>query len=117
LDYTDSLRPNYEAWKPVSLKDDVITLEKAYLLAEKVDRLSSQKSEDSRKNNQSNLSKQSFAKTNSKSTLSEEDHFKKVKQRICFYCTEQGHFLSECPKLKKIIDDNKRSIFDSKSLN
>ena len=84
MEYTDSLRPNYEAWKRVSLKGDVITLEKAYLLAEKVDRLSSQKPDDSRKNNQSNFSRQSFAKTNSKSTLSEENHFKKVKQMICF---------------------------------
>jgi len=117
LEYTDSLRPNYEAWKRVSLKGDVITLEKAYLLAEKVDRLSSQKPDDSRKNNQSNFSRQSFAKTNSKSTLSEENHSKKVKQMICFYCREQGHFQSECPKLKKIIEDNKRSIFNSNSLN
>ncbi|ORX76131.1 hypothetical protein BCR32DRAFT_248981 [Anaeromyces robustus] len=31
LDYTDTLKGNYEAWRRISLKDDSITLEKAYL--------------------------------------------------------------------------------------
>lgn len=38
LDYADSLQNNHEAWKKVSLKDD-ISLQKAFKLAEKVDRL------------------------------------------------------------------------------
>lgn len=39
LDYTDSLQPNYEAWKRVSLQSNELSLEKAYLVAERVDRL------------------------------------------------------------------------------
>eukprot|EP00833_Pecoramyces_ruminatium_P013844 jgi/Orpsp1_1/1187876/evm.model.d7180000060854.1 len=38
LDYADSLQPNVEAWKKISMKDD-ITLMKAFTIAEKVDRL------------------------------------------------------------------------------
>eukprot|EP00833_Pecoramyces_ruminatium_P012611 jgi/Orpsp1_1/1186643/evm.model.d7180000052195.1 len=38
LDYAESLQNNREAWKRVSLKDD-ISLEKAFSVAEKVDRL------------------------------------------------------------------------------
>jgi len=38
LDYAESLRGNFEAWKKVSLKDN-ISLNKAFIIAEKVDRL------------------------------------------------------------------------------
>jgi len=38
LDYCDSLKTNYAAWKKVTLKGD-INLKKAYEVAEKIDRL------------------------------------------------------------------------------
>jgi len=41
LDYIDSIQPNYEAWKMLSLRGEDISLEKAFLIAEKVDRLNS----------------------------------------------------------------------------
>jgi len=36
---------------------------------------------------------------------------------MCFYCTENGHYQSQCPKLKEIIDKNKEIIFNSRLLN
>jgi len=51
LDNTDFLKPYYKVWKLVFLKGDTITLERAYLLAKKVYRLSSHRTEGPRKNN------------------------------------------------------------------
>jgi len=39
LDYIDSIQNNYEAWKKLYLKND-ISMDKAFKIAEKVDRLS-----------------------------------------------------------------------------
>lgn len=39
LDCIDSLIPNYEVWKRVSLRGDNINLEKTFLLSKKLDRL------------------------------------------------------------------------------
>jgi len=42
-----------------------------------------------------------------------------VSKITCFYCKEKGHFQVDCPKLNKIINENKKIIFnnDNKSLN
>jgi len=120
LDYTDSLKPNYEAWKRVALKGDTLTLEKAYTLAEKVDRLSNQNrtTGTARDNftNWQNTPTNPF-KIDTQQSTTENEPRQKVKQTTCFYCTEKGHYQSDCPKLKKIIDNNKKNIFEKKPLN
>jgi len=115
LDYADSLRPNYEAWKRVSLKGDTITLEKAYSLAEKIDRLSNV--HNTKVNPNWLKPNESTSKWNSNSLPDEREPYSKLKSMVCFYCLEKRHYQSDCPKLKRIIEGNKKNIFSHKPLN
>ncbi|ORX78805.1 hypothetical protein BCR32DRAFT_281937 [Anaeromyces robustus] len=103
LDYVDSLQPNYEAWKRVSLQSDELSLERAYLVAEKVDILkrnnvSSQKLDP---NNQRHLER----------TQKEENLNNNI---TCFYCKKKGHYQAACPTLNELIKKNREEIFTQK---
>jgi len=134
LDYAESLINNKEAWKRVSLKDD-ISLEKAFSVAEKVDRLNlsrggengnSNAQQYSTNNNYSQNSNQSFRR---KPTVVEQKPISKGNEmdelvskmrnltiKTCYFCSEKGHYQQQCPKLRAIIEENKNKLFN-KSLN
>ena len=134
LDYADSLQGNHEAWKRVSLKDD-ISLNKAFTIAEKVDRLISKSNFETNESNYNSFKKRSnFSKNNFKSKSfieprktekTEKDHevddltkrMKKLTINTCFFCTEKGHYQTECPKLRAILAENRKQYYESKRLN
>ena len=131
LDYADSLQNNKEAWKRVSLKDN-ISLNKAFAIAEKVDRLIPKIAYESEENNYSNYNKSSnFNKKKFKNKSFPEsrksvkdpdvdDLTKRMKNltiSTCFYCKEKGHYQHNCPKLKAIVDKNRQEFFENKNLN
>jgi len=107
LDYVDSLQPNYEAWKRVSLQSEELSLEKAYLVAERVDRL--------KRNNGIILSQQldSNSKRHSDRTYKEEYSSSGTNSEkiTCFYCKKKGHYQASCPTLNDLIKKNKEEIF------
>ena len=117
LDYSDSLRGNYEAWKRVSLKGDTITLERAYSLAEKVDRLNTQVVNNSSKDTFWKKQKPINSKIEINSDKNGLNSLHKSKLMTFFYCMEKGHYQAECPKLKQIIEENKKNIFQNEPLN
>jgi len=110
LDYIDSLQPNYEAWKMVSLRGEDITLEKAFLIAEKVDRLNSAQLDNNNRNSSprmnNNVKGPRFGSP-TKGMWNRPD--KKNREDItCFFCKEKGHYQSECPKLKLTVNSNNK---------
>ena len=133
LDYAESLQNNKEAWKRVSLKDE-ISLEKAFTVAEKVDRLSLIRGNDNgnssiqqnpSNNNHNNHLNQSFRR---KPVVEQKPIDKGIERdelvykmrnltiKTCYFCGEKGHYQQQCPKLRAIIEDNKNKLF-SKNLN
>ena len=134
LDYADSLQNNHEAWKRVSLKDD-ISLNKAFSIAEKVDRLIPKSNQDSHENyynnmnRRSNFNNSSFKKKSytevkkmekAKKDSDVEDLTKRMKNltiSTCFFCSEKGHRQFECPKLQAIINENRKQFYENQHLN
>ena len=122
LDYADSLENNPEAWKRVSLKDD-ISLEKAFSVAEKVDRLTTRTN---RTEGESSSSRTTFrSSTSYKPEVREarkqekkgdvDDLVKKMRNlkiKACFFCREPGHVQYDCPKLRSIVEENKTKIYN-----
>ncbi|KAL6617749.1 hypothetical protein U3516DRAFT_865566, partial [Neocallimastix sp. 'constans'] len=129
LDYVDALENNQEAWKPVALDDD-LTLSKAYQIAEKVDRLQNRHNFTSNNSFSNNYSRSNLRSSNtnnynnqksfdklrierSKEGKEMEDLTRKMKNltiKVCYFCKEQGHFQSNCPKLRKIMTN--KSVFN-----
>lgn len=107
LDYVDSLQPNYEAWKRVSLRSEELSLERAYLVAERVDRL--------RRINEITPSQQldSNGKRHSNRSYKEEysSPVTNSEKITCFYCKKKGHYQASCPTLNDLIKKNKEEIF------
>ena len=134
LDYADSLKNNKEAWKKVSLKDD-ISLKKAFAIAEKVDRLMPTFNQEINENFRTNFNNsykssnfnnnQSKGKVFNDSKIKEKDstvdnltkRIKGLTVSTCFFCSEEGHFQTECPKLNAIIKKNRQEYFENKRLN
>eukprot|EP00833_Pecoramyces_ruminatium_P018412 jgi/Orpsp1_1/1192444/evm.model.d7180000093291.1 len=141
LDYADSLQPNVEAWKKISMKDD-ITLMKAFTIAEKVDRLtiktqSSGYTPINYNNTQINYNKKVWnpnALTNTtksnnfikkenngadkKNNLQKDiddltNKMKHLSVRVCYYCKESGHYKNNCPELRKLINKNKQELVNN----
>ena len=134
LDYAESLANNREAWKRVSLKDD-IDLEKAFTIAEKVDRLTTRMNSENFDNPYFSNSHLKF-KSSNKNHFNHKDHhvgnkkfkkdvdmddltkrMKKLTISVCFFCGEEGHYLKICPKLKSKIDANRKKYLEEKHLN
>jgi len=134
FDYADSLRNNREAWKKVSLKDN-ISLNRAFTIAEKVDRLDIRGDFDnfSHTNVRSTTqisyttpNKLNYNKTSShtikkpeKDTVMENltRQMKNLKISTCFFCGEPGHYQQNCSKLNAIIQENKKRYYENKPLN
>ncbi|ORX82284.1 hypothetical protein BCR32DRAFT_279006 [Anaeromyces robustus] len=72
---------------------DVISLRKAFEIAEKVDRLITRSDDDFSDHSQFN----SYELTKK---------MQKISINVCFFCKEEEHYQPECPKLKAIIDEN-----------
>lgn len=135
LDYAESLQNNKEAWKRVSLKDD-ISLKKAFKVAEKVDRLitrldnepttsrgnSPAKSFQRNTNQLVNSSKKKVDTYIPKKITEDDDivditnRMRKLTIKACFFCREKGHYQNRCPKLQAIIEENKKQL-QNESLN
>jgi len=137
LDYADSLQGNLEAWKKVSLKDN-ISLTKAFSIAEKVDRLTIKSTHNTTTFNNTQSSRQRFipklrnsssptvtpsnytssvstTSVNSNNTLDSDmaDLTKKMRNlsiKACYFCQEQGHFQNNCPKLRSILEKNRQEL-------
>ena len=125
LDYADSLQNNKEAWKRVSLKDH-ISLNKAFEIAEKVDRLIPKATTDARDNtfsSSSHFKNGSKRKSYPEVRKAEKDveeltrRMKNLTISTCFFCKEQGHYQNNCPKLKAIVDKNRLELFENRNLN
>jgi len=128
------LKNNKEAWKKVSLKDD-ISLKKAFAIAEKVDRLMPTFNQEINENFRTNFNNsykssnfnnnQSKGKVFNDSKIKEKDstvdnltkRIKGLTVSTCFFCSEEGHFQTECPKLNAIIKKNRQEYFENKRLN
>ncbi len=132
LDYADSLQNNHEAWKRVSLKDD-ISLNKAFAIAEKVDRLLPKSNQDVYENyynskrsnfNNPNFKKKTFTETKrmekGKKDADVEELTKRMKNltiNTCFFFAEKGHYQYYCPKLQANIAENRKQYYENKHLN
>jgi len=133
LDYAESLQNNREAWRRVSLKDD-ISLEKAFSVAEKVDRLmtnTENESDNSNANMRKSYYNSSYTNHNRKDFSEGRKHEKKNDEEVedltkrmkkltintCFFFNEHGHYQNSCPKLKAIIDKNRQEYYQNKNLN
>ena len=131
LDYADSLRNNIDAWKKISLKDN-ISLDKAFTSAEKVERLSIRSNtnhpfnEYSKPNNfKNNFSPKPYVSNRTTSTTEPQttqadidDLTKRMKNlsiKTCYFCNERGHFQNNCPTLNAIIKKNKESHYGNNS--
>ena len=135
LDYADALENNIEAWKRVTLIDD-IPLSKAYEIAEKVDRLavrlhrvpSPNRNVSNNNNNNYNKSRSSPPRNTYENRdnrkVSDESERENLTRgprnstvKTCFFCKEPGHYQQHCPKLQAIIEENKKQIFSKGPLN
>ena len=135
LDYIDSIQNNYEVWKKLSLKDD-ISMDKAFKIAEKVDRLSVKYNNintyNNSQHNQNNTTSRFYPKRrnetfqtsqpNNEPKLQDiiEESTQKMRNlsvKTCFFCKEEGHYSYYCPQLNKIMEKNKKEIYSKKSLN
>ena len=140
LDYINSIQNNYEAWKKLSLKDD-INIDKAFKIAEKLDRLSVKynnintyniNNSKHNQNNQNNTTSRLYPKrrnetfqtsqTNNKPKPQEniEESTQKMRNlsvKTCFFCKEEGHYSYYCPQLNKIMEENIKEIYSKNSLN
>ena len=137
LDYIDSIQNNYEAWKKLSLKDD-ISMNKAFKIAEKVDRLSVRNNNINNYNssnshhNQSNSTSrfypkrriETFQTTQVNNKPKPQDGVEELTEKMrnlsiktCFFCKEKGHYSNICPQLNKIMEENKKEIYSKNSLN
>ena len=135
LDYIDALRNNEEAWKRVSLKDD-ISLTRAFDIAEKVDRVMTLRPSReylpeninpriNNRNNYQNNRKVVQKNFEIRSPKGNKDHeiedltkrMKNLTIKACFYCRDPGHLQYNCPKLNAIIQENRKQIYSGKSLN
>jgi len=129
LDYIDALRKNEEAWKRVSLKDD-ISLTRAFDIAEKVDRVMNLRPSKEysteivnpriniRNNYQNNrkVVRDNYEVRSPKRNKDYEieDLTKKMKNltiKACLYCSDPGHLQYNCPKLNAIIQENKKRLY------
>ncbi|OUM61337.1 hypothetical protein PIROE2DRAFT_12675 [Piromyces sp. E2] len=133
LDYAESLQYNVDAWKRVSLKDD-ISLTKAFKVAKKVDRLSVKTSHNSYtgtpnlygSSRDRHFNKQFVPSTSNSSSVNSSVKTSKINSEIdditqkmknlsiktYYFCRETGHFQRSCPKLRSIIEENRRSFYD-----
>jgi len=133
LDYAESLVNNKEAWKKVTLKDD-ISLEKAFTIAEKCDRLTTRINSDGIENSYptssskpKNFTKYNFTKKNNHSEPHKEKkdaevdeltkRMKKLTISVCYYCGQEGHIIKSCPELQSKISDNKKKYLEEHHLN
>lgn len=135
MDYADALENNIEAWKRVTLIDD-IPLSKAYEIAEKVDRLavrlhrvpSPNRNVSNNNNNNYNKSRSSPPRNTYENRdnrkVSDESERENLTRgprnstvKTCFFCKEPGHYQQHCPKLQAIIEENKKQIFSKGPLN
>ena len=119
LDYCESIRPNYAAWKKVTLKGD-ISLSKAYEVAEKIDRLEKKANYKQEKFNPARENSTIWKEGNTKTKIMKNKNVVITKGENvikCFFCMEEGHFQSQCPKLKEIVEQNKKEIFGARPLN
>jgi len=105
LDYIDFIQNNYEAWKKLSLKDD-ISMDKAFIIAEKVDKLSVKNyniSTNNISNSQHNQNtttsrNKTFQATQTNNKPKPQDSIEELTQKMrnlsiktCFY-KEKGHY-------------------------
>jgi len=122
LDYITSIENNYEAWKRVTMKDD-ITLTQAYKIAEKVDRLRSRVNNNLKTDNFSKPSHPSRIATSNQANIktfnkNKEDaeitdltkRMKNLTIKACYFCKEKGHYQNQCPKLRAIVEKNREEI-------
>ena len=135
FDYADALQNNVEAWKRVSLKDD-ISLNEAFKIAEKVDRLaarspsnyfgtsdsstSTRNSKSYPTNNNQFKRKTEFSESQKVKDSEMEDLTRKMKHlsvKVCFFCTEKGHIQTNCPKLQEILKNNRTELLKQNHLN
>jgi len=141
LDYADSLQNNPEAWKKVALKDN-ISLNKAFTIAEKVDRLTTRSIHNNYENSSYKYNSNFNSNTPNKFNKNYQGHnnFKgkydssgnrKVKEpeidltrkmknlsiKVCFFCQENGHVQTECPELQRILENNRKEMMSHNHLN
>jgi len=126
LDYVNSIENNYEAWKRLTMKDD-ITLSQAYKIAEKVDRLRTKTTTFNNYKphysptvppNRSLSATPKDVKINNKNKEDNDisDLTKRMKNltiKACYFCKEKGHIQSHCPKLRAIVEKNRNEMNNS----
>ena len=114
---------------------DYISLKKSFVIAEKIDRLmptfNQEINENFRTNFNNSYKSSNFNKNQSKGKIFNDSKIKQkdstvdnLTKRIkgltvstCFFCSEEGHFQNECPKLNAIIKKNRQEYFENKRLN
>jgi len=138
LDYTDSIENNVEAWKRLTLFDD-IPLSKAFKIAEKADRLNymgcnqrrhpsnpSFSANTSSFNNKINFHPPIRNKLEQKVNIKpkEDNDIEELTRKMrnltikaCYFCTEPSHYQNNCPKLRAIVEKNRKEIRNNKRLN
>ena len=138
LDYTDSIENNVEAWKRLTLFDN-ISLSKAFKIAEKADRLNYMGSNQRRHpstpspsanissfNNRVNFHPPIKNKLEQKVNIKpkEDNDIEELTRKMrsltikaCYFCKEPGHYQNNCPKLRAIVEKNRKEIRNNKRLN
>jgi len=136
LDYTDSIENNIEAWKRLTLFDG-IPLSKAFKIAEKADRLNYMGSNQRRHssipspsantsfNNKINFHPPKKNKLEQKVNIkpNEDNDIEELTRKMrnltinaCYFSKEPGHYQNNCPKLRAIVDKNRKEIKNNKRL-